>query len=210
MKIVGVPPVVAIALAILCTAASAGNPMAGRGKAQACADCHGAEGASPHPGIPNLAGQQKAYLLKELMDFKFSTKSTAFARTRIRSQSHMSPQVLTLSIDDMKILADWFANQPCPKVEASDSGPKPAKAMRCEACHGDEGRSSANFVPSLAGQKEAYLAAQLSLLRETAQGLFPADPDGLRAHSLMGPHAADLTDSEARALASWFASRACR
>lgn len=184
--------------------------MAGRAKAQACADCHGAYGVSPHPGIPDLAGQKEMYLLKELMDFKFSAGVSNLARLGERNQTQMSHQMPSLTVDDMENLAAWFANQPCPRVEASADARKPAKVARCEACHGDDGRSNVHFVPTLAGQKERYLLTQLTMFEETGRGLFPTDPGALREHPLMGPHAADLTEPEMRALASWFAGRACR
>jgi cytochrome c553 len=44
---------------------------AGRAKAQAvCAACHGANGISVSPAIPNLAGQKAAYLTAQILAFK--------------------------------------------------------------------------------------------------------------------------------------------
>lgn len=201
---------VAAAVALASVAASAADPMAGRAKAQACADCHGAYGASPHPMIPDLAGQKEMYLLKQLMDFKYAAGGSPFARMGERTQTQMTHQMPGVSVHDMEDMAAWFANQPCPHVAAAADARKPAKAEHCGACHGKDGRSNAHFVPTIAGQKEHYLLAQLTMFLETARGLFPTDPGALREHPLMGPHAADLTDAERHALASWFAGRACR
>ncbi|MDH5259156.1 MAG: cytochrome c, partial [Gammaproteobacteria bacterium] len=44
------------------SAFAAGDAAAGKGKAALCAGCHGADGMSMSPDIPNLAGQKEAYL----------------------------------------------------------------------------------------------------------------------------------------------------
>ncbi len=41
----------------------------GRNLAAACANCHGTNGASQR-GMPNLAGQQPAYLVQQMQDFR--------------------------------------------------------------------------------------------------------------------------------------------
>ena len=45
------------------------DPYPGRELAAACAGCHGTNGASLQ-GMPNLAGQQRAYLVQQMQDFK--------------------------------------------------------------------------------------------------------------------------------------------
>jgi len=45
------------------------DPNLGRNLAAACANCHGTNGASVQ-GMPNLAGQQRTYLVQQMQDFK--------------------------------------------------------------------------------------------------------------------------------------------
>jgi len=45
------------------------DPKLGRNLAAACANCHGTNGVSQQ-GMPNLAGQQRAYLVQQMQDFK--------------------------------------------------------------------------------------------------------------------------------------------
>ena len=45
------------------------DPNLGRNLAAACASCHGTNGVSVQ-GMPNLAGQQRAYLVQQMQDFK--------------------------------------------------------------------------------------------------------------------------------------------
>ena len=49
--------------------AQATDPAAGKAKAaEVCAACHGADGNSPSPDFPKLAGQHREYLAKALQD----------------------------------------------------------------------------------------------------------------------------------------------
>ena len=45
------------------------DPNLGRNLAAACANCHGTNGVSLQ-GMPNLAGQQRAYLVQQMQDFR--------------------------------------------------------------------------------------------------------------------------------------------
>ena len=45
------------------------DPNLGRNLAAACATCHGTNGAS-RQGMPNLAGQQRSYLVQQMQDFR--------------------------------------------------------------------------------------------------------------------------------------------
>jgi cytochrome c553 len=72
----------------------------GKTKALACAACHGANGISQNPIWPNLAGQKKDYLLKQLADFKAAR----------RVDPVMGPMAQTLSDQDMQDLAFYFSS----------------------------------------------------------------------------------------------------
>jgi cytochrome c553 len=50
-------------------AAQSPSPTAGRDLAAACAICHGTNGWSAG-GLPNLAGQPKDYVVKQMQDFR--------------------------------------------------------------------------------------------------------------------------------------------
>jgi cytochrome c553 len=51
------------------TLAQCNDPNLGRNLAAACANCHGTNGMS-QPGMPNLAAQQRAYLVQQMQDFR--------------------------------------------------------------------------------------------------------------------------------------------
>jgi cytochrome c553 len=78
---------------------------AGKTKAMPCTACHGANGVSPLPNYPNLAGQKEQYLLKQLQDFKASK----------RTDPTMAGMVAALSDTDMQDLAAYFSSLPAGK-----------------------------------------------------------------------------------------------
>ena len=49
--------------------AQGADPSLARNLAAACANCHGTNGMSVQ-GMPNLAGQQRAYLVQQMQDFR--------------------------------------------------------------------------------------------------------------------------------------------
>ena len=64
----------------------------------------------------------------------------------------------------------------------------------CGTCHGENGNSKMEKMPSLAGQPELFLTNQLILFRER-----------LRKSEVMAPFAKGLTDAEIVALAAHYA-----
>lgn len=66
----------------------------------------------------------------------------------------------------------------------------------CAACHGANGVSVAEHIPNLAGQKRAYLTAQLAALR-----------DGSRKSDVMNPIAVQLTEADINNAAAYFSAQ---
>ena len=71
-----------------------------------------------------------------------------------------------------------------------------ALVATCAACHGENGNSRLENVPSLAGQPEFFLLNQLVLMR-----------DGVRTIPVMAALVRDLTDADIQAIASHFSAR---
>lgn len=93
-----------ILVAGLCLAAalpSQADVAAGKSRAQvACAVCHGQQGLSTQPNVPNLAGQPKFYLLEQLRNY----------RSGKRHHEVMSVIAKPLSDEDIQQLSDWYAS----------------------------------------------------------------------------------------------------
>ncbi len=78
----------------------AGDLEAGKAKAAMCAGCHGADGISFSPEIPNLAGQKSGYIVKAIKDFK----------TGARKNPMMQSMVGSMSDGDAEDLAAYFSS----------------------------------------------------------------------------------------------------
>lgn len=78
---------------------------------------------------------------------------------------------------------------------AGDAAAGKAKAAACGACHGQNGISTNDIWPNLAGQKQGYIVKQLKAFR-----------DGQRADPMMAPMAAPLADADIDNLAAYFSS----
>ena len=174
-----------------------GNTAAGQTKAALCATCHGAEGNSELAINPKLAGQNAAYITKQLKDYKAG----------VRSNPTMSAMVLNLSEEDMEDIAAWYSSQQVtlqgadPEiVELGESlyraGNKELAVPACSACHSPTGRGNAPAgFPSLGGQHAEYTLEQLKNFRSGVR-----QNDG---NSMMRSVVERLTDRELEALASY-------
>ncbi|MDH3659978.1 MAG: cytochrome c4 [Alphaproteobacteria bacterium] len=117
-----------------------------------CTTCHGEEGRPIEPDYPIIWGQEFYYLYVQLKDYKSGR----------RANEIMQPIVEELSKDQMKAVAQVFADKEWPRIgfaaEESDikSGQTAASAGQCTQCHlGGYNGNSRN--PRLAGQNPAYL-----------------------------------------------------
>lgn len=93
------------------------------------------------------------------------------------------------------LCAGAFASQQQAPAPAAPATAQP-DITACQACHGDNGISRNPRIPNLAGQQQAYLAAQLEAFRA-----------GTRRNDSMQAIAAQLSDTDIAALAAYWNSR---
>ncbi len=79
---------------------SAADAIAGKEKSMLCSGCHGANGISLTPDIPNLASQKEAYLIKAIKDYREGS----------RKNPMMNSIAQGLSDDDIVNLAAYFSS----------------------------------------------------------------------------------------------------
>ena len=137
-----------------------------------CAGCHNVDGNSVIPMNPILAGQHAEYITKQLIDFK-ATESNPPKR----NSPVMSSMVAALSLENMKELGAYYANQKTiPSQVAADEeklietgkilyhgGNIENSVPACASCHGPTGSGIPPRYPALAGQHAEYTLAQLNL-----------------------------------------------
>jgi cytochrome c553 len=97
-----VPAAVAAVLMLATTPALAGgDPLAGQRRAAECTACHGADGNSPNPQFPRLAGQYADYLAQALRQYKSGARKNPI----------MVDMVSRLSERDIENVAAYFSRQ---------------------------------------------------------------------------------------------------
>ena len=127
-----------------------------------CFICHGVSGESSSPVFPRLAGQNAAYVARQLADYQSGK----------RKSTVMQPMVEGLSAEDMAALGAWFARQPAlmhPVADPDLAGVGRFVHLRgnpfsgvpaCAGCHGAEAQGSSS-LPRLAGQHAQYTENQI-------------------------------------------------
>jgi cytochrome c553 len=119
---------------------------------QTCFVCHGENGASIQGTFPILAGQEFYYLYVQLKDMK----------SGFRASPIMSPLVAGMEKADLRLMAEFFAEQKWSKTDYKmdksqiKTARKVIDAGQCLACHLDGFRGNSR-VPRLANQHVEYL-----------------------------------------------------
>ncbi|ALN21369.1 c-type cytochrome [Ectopseudomonas mendocina] len=187
-----------LTLGLTGVAQAAGDAEAGQGKVAVCGACHGADGNSPAPNFPKLAGQGERYLLKQLHDIKSGNRQVV----------EMTGMLDNLSDQDMADISAYFSSQKMsvgaadPKLvargEALFRGGKLEEGMpACTGCHSPDGAGlAAAGFPHLGGQHAQYVAKQLTDFRE---GNRTNDGDAM----IMRAIAAKLSNKDIEAVSSF-------
>jgi OOP family OmpA-OmpF porin len=150
-----------------------GDPVAGKEKSTLCQGCHGENGMSIMPNIPNLAGQWGAYIMRELRDFWVGSRSDPIMTDMAGTVSNKT---------DAFDIAAYFASQPQMSYDSvlheNEEGKKLYIIYRCISCHGIEGQGRPQnnaMFPVIGGQHKEYLIKQLDDFRT---GLRDTDMSG--------------------------------
>ncbi|MCF6209501.1 MAG: c-type cytochrome [Gammaproteobacteria bacterium] len=170
------------------------DPAAGKVvAATACAGCHGYDGNSLNPYMPNLAGQPMEYLIKATKDY----------RDGRRKEVLMQEPVNHLSNKTIANIAAYYAHQR-PQTPLSE-GPNDSGAFdpladgakiaaSCNGCHGDRGNSQKAGVPSLTGLHEKYLVTVIKAYQR-----------GTRQHDLMRKLVSHFSDTDIEKVSFYYA-----
>ena len=177
------------------------NASAGKAVAANCATCHGANGVSTSPAIPNLAGQHPDYIASSLRDYK----------SKDRDNGIMNAMAAGLSDADIENVSAYYAQNSC-KAKAGNNAKADAGKVKfaesgCAACHssgglrkpGIAGVSASKAWPNLAGQNAEYLSSALAAFK-----------DGTRHHKVMTNVAKTLSSTDIDNLSAYLSSTSCK
>lgn len=156
-----------------------------------CANCHGANGNATAPEIPNLAGQNAAYLEEQMRRFVDGRRKDPFMSGLIKAMSaaERSDAVAYLSAQTMQPSAPL-----APAAQIAEGRSYYGKV--CFRCHGDKALGDAT-VPRLAGQQPGYVVKSLKRYR---------DGTGERLEPVMAANTKMMSDAQIQAVAAYVAS----
>lgn len=151
-----------------------------------CANCHGDDGISKTPDVPNLAGQNPAYLLEQIRKFGSGERKDAFMQGLIK----------VLKDEERIQVAHYYASMPVPPSKANPALVAQGKELfskLCVRCHGVQARGD-ELNPRLAGQKVPYLQVTIQRYR---------DGTGIRNNQLMSIATSTLKNEDITAIANY-------
>jgi cytochrome c oxidase subunit 2 len=156
-----------------------------------CAACHGARAeGNPGVGAPALAGQQVAYLQRQLANFRAGVRGTHKDDTYGAQMRAGSQSVLG---DDKAIAAVAAYIGSLPKTSVKPAGKYDARngnnlyQGKCGACHGGQAEGNESLsAPRLAGLDATYIKRQHRNFKLGLRGAQPQDRYG-KQMALMAP-----------------------
>jgi sulfide dehydrogenase cytochrome subunit len=141
-------------------------PAAAAAPDEACADCHGKDGASTEADVPVIGGVSEAYLNDAMAAYRDSKRPCAESAYRAgdkkRPKTDMCKIAAKLSADETAAVATALAGKPFVKVKQKFDAARAATGKKvhdaaCEKCHSEGGALADDDAGVLAGQPMAYL-----------------------------------------------------
>jgi cbb3-type cytochrome c oxidase subunit III len=204
----------ALALLAAPSSWSTGSAEAGAALAGTCLACHGVNGNSTNGEWPSLAGQNAAYLERQLHLLHDGRRTGKAGDAGAAMMPAMATSLTDQNIEDV---AAYYAQQVPTGLEADPSywqagqklyrsGDRARGIPACAACHGPTGRGNpAAGYPSLRAQQSMYVIKQLSAY--SADVRYSKDEKGASSGGdnavIMHTIAARLTDEDMRNIASY-------
>lgn len=133
---------------------------------QACADCHGKDGASTESDVPVIGGVSAAYLtdaMEAYRDSKRPCAETAYrAGDKKRPKTDMCKIATKLSAEDTAAVVKDLAAEPFVRAKQKFDAAKAATGKKihdtqCEKCHSEGGSVADDDAGILAGQWMPYM-----------------------------------------------------
>lgn len=150
---------------------------------RSCIACHGKDGQKPIQDYPALAGQRADYMIAQIEDIISGkrvggTDASGNPRAKGMRGALVAPDgARRITEDEVKAVSDWLAGLPPAPFDPPGTPLAPDKvdaaaklfAEKCEACHGPAGRAPQEGFPRIAGQKQAYVLAQMTDIKSKAR-----------------------------------------
>jgi cytochrome c553 len=169
----------------------------GQAPYEQCGYCHEYDGNSVMPGFPKLAGQQPAYLEKQLKDFRAGRRAgTMQATAELLDDAAISEVVSYFSEQPLRASKPAAADRQAMQLYLTGDAGRGITA--CASCHGAEAMGQ-GAIPRLAGQHAAYLQQEL---HRFVNEMRSNDPAGIMRDAVRGLKNEEI-EALARLLAGW-------
>jgi cytochrome c553 len=135
-----------------------------------CAVCHGEQGQSVAPDFPRLAGQNAAYVLKQLQDFASGHRLSPVMLDKARQLSDEQMWAIGLFYQSMRPTVTLVADPKLAQVGefVYERGNTHTALPACVTCHGTAARGTAE-LPRLAGQHPDYIVRQMKAFKDRSR-----------------------------------------
>lgn len=182
-----------IALAALGLAAQPAMAGPTEDLARTCNACHGVNGVSVGPSMPNIGGLPEAYLKNVMTQWKSDERYSATMGRHFKGYTEA----------ELAALATYFSKLPyVPVVQKADAGivaKGKGATERCETCHGGTGGEPDDAeTPKLNGQWAQYMEMELMKYRTESVKM---------PHKKMRGNAKKLADDDVAAAAQYYAAQ---
>ncbi len=169
---------------------------AGRDRALLCSVCHGIDGNSTRPEVPNLAGQNPVYLLDQIEKFSDGRRKNYVMNSLAKDFSSDDKINLAIYYNSMSV------KMPTVNNKLATQG-KQIYETQCSSCHGMRGTGSISFA-RIAGQQPIYVFTTLKQFRDNAN----SDSDKSlkkRNSNIMEPIVKQYSDKELEMISAYIA-----
>lgn len=161
-----------------------------------CTGCHGPDGISVGAAIPSIAGLDKMYLARVMVQFKNGERPSTIMGRIARGYED----------SELRTMAKQFGGRPWRAWQAASDGMALDEGRQihdrvCAECHEQEGRHQDRDTPRVAGQVPEYLFLSLLQYRDAQSDMKLPQP------SKMLDALKPLTDEQLLALSHYYASR---
>jgi len=170
--------------------------VAGKERSVLCSNCHGVDGNSVRTDIPNLAGQNPAYIIEQIDKFESGARKNFVMQTLAG----------IFTFKDKVNLAVYYTSQNVKQHKADERLAERGQRIYrnvCFRCHGENGKGEEGYA-RLAGQRIEYV--KMTLKRFRAIATKTADVlDIKRSNTNMEQVTVFLTDEDIEGLANYIA-----
>ena len=144
---------------------AAADPVRGEQIAQACIKCHSASGKIAKSEYPQINGLQQGYLSKSLLDYLSGVRKHEEMNQAVEKLDN--EQILDVAAYYSSLTTPWTTSVRVARKKPGKPSPKDIKAGKelagsCISCHGENGNSTTEGIPSLAGLSAKYIDTALN------------------------------------------------